>query len=163
MDFRDFPAFRELSGDQFRHFASICQYGTISADRSLIHQGLPGNRLFFILHGRVRVHLTTELGDRDLHELAGPTVLGEISFFSGEVSSASVTTVTDIEALVVPFNRLRARLYAGDAAASIVTLHLASAIAERASAMTHKLSDFYSHQTEVANTSNTLFGEWSFL
>ena len=163
MDFRDFPAFKELSVEQFRHFATACQYGTLPPGKCLIRQGEVGSRIMFILKGQVRVHLQTDMGDRDLNQLSGPTVLGEISFFSGDVSSASVTTSTEVEIMIVPFNKLRARLYAGDASAAIVVLHLASAIAQRANAMTATLSQFYTRQAELETSTRDLFGEWSFL
>jgi hypothetical protein len=47
-------------------------------------------------------------------------------------------------------------------------LNMAAAIAQRASAMTRKVSELYSTQpdvqlSELQNASKTLFGEWSFL
>ncbi|XGV86422.1 MAG: Crp/Fnr family transcriptional regulator [Limnothrix sp. BL-A-16] len=163
MNFRDFPAFRDLTAEQFQRFLSSCQSGTIPADRTIIHQGKPGSHIFFLSSGQVRITLNTDLGERELNVLSAPTILGEISFFSGELSSANVTTATDVSAIAIGFNTLRARLYGGDAACAIVTLHLASTIAERAAHMTQKVVDFYGHQAEIQNTTHNLFGEWSFL
>lgn len=163
MNFREFPAFRDLRADQFQRFLSSCQSGKIPAEQRIIHQGKPGSHIFFISSGQVRVSLDTQMGDRELSILSAPTVLGEISFFSGEPSSANVTTASEISLLAIGFNTLRARLYAGDAACAIVMLHLASTIAERAANMTQKVADFYGHQAEIQNTAHDLFGEWSFL
>jgi hypothetical protein len=58
--------------------------------------------------------------------------------------------------------------HSGDAASSLVMLNMAEAIAQRASAMTRKVSELYSRQSEaqlseLQNASKNLFGEWSFI
>jgi hypothetical protein len=50
----------------------------------------------------------------------------------------------------------------------MVVLNMGEAIAQRASAMTRKISELYCSQpdtqlTELQSTSKALFGEWSFL
>jgi CRP-like cAMP-binding protein len=163
MNFREFPAFQDLSADQLQRFLGSCQSGVIPANRQIIQQGKPGSHIFFIATGKVRIAVNTDMGERDLSTIEAPTVLGEISFFSGELSSANVITATEVTALAIGFNTLRARLYSGDAACAIVMLHLASTIAERAASMTQKVADFYGRQAEIENTARDLFGEWSFL
>jgi hypothetical protein len=76
--------------------------------------------------------------------------------------------LTQIRALAISFEVLRQRLHKGDAATSIVMLNMAEAIAQRASAMTRKVAELYSQQSddklsELQSASKTLFGEWSFL
>lgn len=168
MNYSDLLAFRHLSPTQIEDFVNSCHQGHIAANRSLLKQGYRSNRLFFVIEGRVRVFLTTPEGDRDLSEIVAPTVLGEISFFSGEANSANVATVTPARVLVMSFSTLQSRLQAGDGAAAIVVFNLAEAIAKRAVSMTQKLNDLYSCDSEiqlaqVKRFQKQLFGEWSFI
>jgi hypothetical protein len=68
----------------------------------------------------------------------------------------------------MPYEELRQRMQKGDAASSIVVLNMAEAIAQRASAMTRKISELYGRQpddqlSDLQSASKNLFGEWSFL
>lgn len=162
-NYQHFPAFRDLSPEQFEAFVRLGQFGKVPPGELLVRQGVPGTRIFFLISGTVRVHLDTEGGDCELNQIPAPTVIGEISFFSGEPSSAHVTTLSESMVLMMRFRTLREQLYAGNAAAAIVMLHLASQIAVRAATMTERVSELYGRQVELQSTAKNLFGEWSFL
>lgn len=168
MSYQQFRAFQYLNQTQLQSFVSACQKITIPAGQRIVQQNSQGNQIFFVLEGDVRVFLDTPTGEKELSSITAPTVLGEISFFSGEPNSANVMALTQVRALAIPFDILRQRLHKGDAASSIVTLNMAAAIAQRASAMTRKVSELYSAQpddklSELQSASKNLFGEWSFL
>jgi CRP-like cAMP-binding protein len=168
MNYKQFRAFQYLNQTQLQDFVSACKQVIIPAGQRIVQQNTQGNHLFFVLEGEVRVFLDTPAGEKELSQIAAPTVLGEISFFSGEPNSANVMTLTQVRTLVMPFEVLRQRLHKGDAASSIVMLNMAQAIAQRASAMTRKVSELYTRQSdeklsELQNASKSLFGEWSFL
>jgi NTE family protein len=168
MTYKQFRAFQYLNQTQLQSFISACQQVTIPADRRIVQQSSQGKQIFFVLEGDVRVYLDTPTGEKELSQITAPTVLGEISFFSGEPSSANVMTLTQVRALVMPFEVLRQRLHTGDAASSIVMLNMAEAIAQRASTMTRQLAELYTRHSEeklseLQSTSKSLFGEWSFL
>jgi CRP-like cAMP-binding protein len=168
MDYQQCRAFQYLNQSQLQNFVSVCQEVIIPAGQRIVQQNLQGNTIFFVLEGEVRVFLETQTGEKELSHLTAPTVLGEISFFSGEPNSANVEAVTQVRTLVMPFEVLRQRLHSGDAASSLVMLNMAEAIAQRASAMTRKVSELYSRQpeaqlSELQNASKNLFGEWSFI
>lgn len=168
MNYKQFRAFQYLNQSQLQNFVSACKQVTIPPGKRIVQQNSKGNHIFFVLEGEVRVFLDTPSGEKELAKIAAPTVLGEISFFSGEPNSANVMTLTQVRALVMAFDVLRQRLHQGDATSSIVMLNMAEAIAQRASAMTRKVSELYSHQSddklsELQNASKSLFGEWSFL
>lgn len=129
IDYKQFPAFQNLDESQLQSFINACKGAMIPAGQQILLQNLQGQKIFFVLDGQVRVFLDTQTGEKELAKIAAPTVLGEISFFSGEPNSANVTTVTPIRTLVMPFEQLRQRLHKGDAAASIVVLNMAGAIA----------------------------------
>lgn len=168
MSYKQFRAFQYLNQTQLQDFVSACQQVTIPASQRIVQQNAQGNQLFFVLDGKVRVSLDTPTGEKELSQIAAPTVLGEISFFSGEPNSANVTTLTQVRSLIMPFEVLRQRLHAGDAASSIVMLNMAEAIAQRASAMTRQVAELYTRLpddklSQIQNTSKDLFGEWSFI
>lgn len=168
MGYKQFRAFQYLNQTQLENFVSACKKVTIPAGQRILQQNSHGNQIFFVLEGDVRVFLDTPTGEKDLSKITAPTVLGEISFFSGEPNSANVMALTQIRALAISFEVLRQRLHKGDAATSIVMLNMAEAIAQRASAMTRKVAELYSQQSddklsELQSASKTLFGEWSFL
>ncbi len=168
MNYKQFRAFQYLNQTQLQNFVGACQQVTIPAGKWLVQQNSQGNNIFFVLDGKVRVFLNTPHGEKELSQIVAPTVLGEISFFSGEPSSANVATLTPVHTLVMPFAVLRQRLHQGDAASSIVMLNMAEAIAQRASAMTRKLSDLYTYQSDaqlsqLQSASKDLFGQWSFI
>jgi NTE family protein len=168
MHYKQFRVFQYLNQTQLQNFVSACQQVTIPANQQIVQQNSQGNQIFFVLEGTVRVFLNTPLGEKELSQITAPTVLGEISFFSGEPNSANVTTLTPVRTLIMSFDNLRQRLHQGDAASSIVMLNMAEAIAQRASAMTRQLCDLYSNQSDeqfsqLQNASKDLFGEWSFL
>lgn len=168
MEFQYFQTFQNLDQSQLQSFIQACQRVIIPAEQLMVQQNASGRRIFFVLEGEVRVFLSTQSGEKDLAYLKAPTVLGEISFFSGEPSSANVKAVTQVRALLMPYDELRQRLHNGDVASSIVMLNMATAIAQRASGMTRKISELYSNQSdpqlsELQSTSKGLFGEWSFI
>ncbi len=168
MDYKHFQSFQYLDQTQLYNFVGACQRVIIPPGEHIVQQNSRGKKIFFILEGEVCVFLNTPTGEKELAKISAPTVLGEISFFSGEPNSANVKTLTQVRALVMPFEVLRQRLQEGDAASSMVVLNMGEAIAQRASAMTRKLSELYTSQsdtqlTELQSTSKALFGEWSFL
>jgi CRP-like cAMP-binding protein len=168
MSYKQFRAFQYLNQTQLQNFVSACHEVTIPAGQQIVQQNSQGNQIFFVLEGKVRVSLNTPTGEKELSQIAAPTVLGEISFLSGEPNSANVTALTKVQALVIPFEVLRQRLHMGDAASSIVMLNMAEAIAQRASAMTRKVSELYTRLpdeklSQIQSASKDLFGEWSFI
>ena len=168
MDYKQFRSFQYLNQTQLENFVGACQQVIIPPEQLIVQQNSRDKKIFFVLEGEVRVFLDTSTGEKELSKLAAPTVLGEISFFSGEPNSANVMTVTQVQALVMPFEVLRQRLHSGDAASSIVMLNMAGAIAQRASEMTRKISELYGRLpddqlTELQSASKNLFGQWSFL
>ena len=168
VNYQQFRAFQYLNQTQLQSFVNTCQEVIIPASQRIVQQNSQGNQIFFVLEGDVQVLLETPSGKKELCRITAPTVLGEISFFSGEPNSANVITLTQVRSLVMSFEVFRQRLHMGDAASSIVMLNMAEAIAQRASAMTRKVSELYSHQldgqlSELQSASKSLFGEWSFI
>jgi CRP-like cAMP-binding protein len=73
----------------------------------------PGADVYVLLAGQVEVSVESETGGRlVLRALDAGSAFGEMASLTGELHSASVDAVTDVEALVIPdayFDRLRER------------------------------------------------------
>lgn len=162
-----FHIFNNLNFKQIEHFTTLCQQFTFPAGKVLVQQNQTGEMLYFLLAGNVRIYLNTPQGEQTLSSLEAPTVLGEISFFSNEPSSANVITLTQTEALAIPFQKLRQHLYQGDAVSTIIMLNIAQEVAKRAAAMTRKVSELYAGQkspeSQIRNAGGDLFSDWSFI
>ena len=91
--------FRALPGEDLAQIAEIAEEVPVGADELVFAEGEPGDALYIVVEGRVRVHqgdkLITELGEREC--------FGEMSVLDSEPRSASVSALT--EALLLKLGR----------------------------------------------------------
>ncbi|OJJ27128.1 hypothetical protein BI308_03525 [Roseofilum reptotaenium AO1-A] len=170
MKYQEFQAFNHLKATQVKDFLKVGKQGTIAAGKRILKQNVLCRQIIFLLEGEVQVSLETAKGEHLLSTLQAPTVLGEISFFSGEPSSAHVTTLTQVKVIVIDFDVLHQQVVDGDRVTSLILLNMSEAMAKRASAMTRQLSEIYAKQqemetqvSEVQQARTAMFGEWSFI
>lgn len=162
-----FYVFKNLDQDQIQKFISACTEVILPPRHKILTQDGHSNKIFFLLAGKVRIFLDTPAGEQEISRNKAPTVLGEISFFSGEPNSANVETINEVKAFMMPFDALRQRFEEGDKISSIVMLNMAGAIAQRAYSLTRKISDLYGYQHEaqlsaIESTTKNLFRDWTF-
>ena len=87
--------------------------GTVRARRFrrgevIFHVGDPGDALFVIVSGDVKISLPSETGEEAiLATLRGGDVFGELALLDGAPRSASATAVTQTETVVLPRDRFR--------------------------------------------------------
>ncbi|MEB3177554.1 MAG: Crp/Fnr family transcriptional regulator [Nostocaceae cyanobacterium] len=99
---RKVPIFQELRDDFIVRLASVMDEVTFTKDSSIFTEGQEGRALYIVVEGRVRVHN----GGRELAQLAKGDCFGEMSVFDAEPRSASVTTLTPCECLVLTQEQL---------------------------------------------------------
>ena len=162
-----FYVFKNLDQDQIQTFISACTEIILPPEHNILTQDGHSNKIFFLLAGKVRIFLNTPAGEQEISRNKAPTVLGEISFFSGEPNSGNVETLNQVKALVMPFEALRQRFQEGDRISSVVMFNMAEAISQRAYVLTRKISDLYGYEHEVQlsaieSTTKNLFRHWSF-
>ena len=75
--------------------AQITEEIHIEEGEEVFHEGEPGNTLFFIVDGQVRIHR----GGTTLATLGERSVFGEMSLLDMEPRSATVTVVSDVTLL----------------------------------------------------------------
>ncbi|HBE20860.1 MAG TPA: hypothetical protein DEG17_19505 [Cyanobacteria bacterium UBA11149] len=162
-----FYVFKNLDRNQIDTFVSACTEVIIPPKEMILTQYGDSHKIFFLVAGKVRVFLDTPAGEQEISRNKAPTVLGEISFFSGEPNSANVEAINEVKALVMPFDALRQRLAEGDKISSTVMFNMAEAIAQRAYGLIRKISDLYSEQHDaqlsaIDSSTKNIFRDWSF-
>ncbi len=162
-----FYVFKNLDQNQIETFLSACTEVIIPPKHKILTQDGDSHKIFFIVAGKVRVFLDTPAGEQEISRNKAPTVLGEISFFSGEPNSANVETLNEVKALVMPFDALRQRFVEGDKISSTVMFNMAEAISQRAYGLIRKISSLYGEQHEaqlsvIDSSTKNIFRDWSF-
>mgnify|MGYP002778801370 CR=1 FL=1 len=91
---RSMPLFRDLSRSQLEEVAAVVRRKTLPAGGVLVQENEPGNTIFLILEGSVRIRTTR--GDEDviLGFRGRGEMIGELSILDGGARSASVETQT---------------------------------------------------------------------
>jgi CRP-like cAMP-binding protein len=75
---------------------------TFSAGEVLFREGEPGDRVFFIMQGRVKVHQTHSDGhEQELAQLGDSDIVGEMAVLDERPRSATVTALEDTDVMVV--------------------------------------------------------------
>jgi CRP-like cAMP-binding protein len=82
------------------------------ADDMILKQGDPGDTMFLILEGRVRVETTTAGGTVQLAELGRGACLGEVSVITKGPRTATVTALTDLTTVTFARHRIERLLEA---------------------------------------------------
>lgn len=99
---RQVPIFQELRDDFLVRLASIMEEQSFGARETIFMQGDEGRSLYVVASGRVRVHI----GKQELAQLDKGGFFGEMSLFDAEARSASVTTLSVCDCLVLTQQQL---------------------------------------------------------
>ena len=83
--------FRGLRGEELATVAEIAEEQPLSAGEAVFAEGEPGDALYLVIEGVVRVHK----GGRQLALLAVRDVFGEMAVLDAEPRNASATVVKD--------------------------------------------------------------------
>ena len=96
------PLFSELSEEQLAHLASRVQHREYSAGDKICREGEPGNALFIVQSGEVKIAVASPTGPEIILALldAGDT-FGELALLDGSRRCASAVTLVPTKALVI--------------------------------------------------------------
>lgn len=90
---RDFQLFSDLPESELQQFAGLIRRTTVPAGTLLITAPVPGDAVYFIVDGSVKVQLVSENGVELTIALLGPgEMVGEMSLVTGHGRSANVIT-----------------------------------------------------------------------
>jgi|SRR5690554_2749286 CRP-like cAMP-binding protein len=92
------PLFRELSSDALGDVCSQLRHFSLHQGEMLFQQGDPGNSMFIVDDGTLRVYTLGEGGRQVLLDVLGPgDVLGELTLLDGRPRTAYAQAETDCE------------------------------------------------------------------
>jgi CRP-like cAMP-binding protein len=91
--------FSQIPGEELSQIALLTDEVLFDAGDDIFREGEPGQTLFFILEGKVRIH--SEGVADDLAQLGERAVFGEMALLDSEPRSASATAVTDVVCLKI--------------------------------------------------------------
>ncbi len=79
---------------------------SFAAGETILRQGDTGTTMFLVLNGRVRVEASTPGGNVVLAELGRDACIGEVSVLTGGERTATVTALTDVDAVAFEKHRI---------------------------------------------------------
>ncbi|MBN1483200.1 MAG: Crp/Fnr family transcriptional regulator [Chloroflexia bacterium] len=112
-DLRKIPLFKDLATEELSALAEATRLQRNQKGDLVVRKGDPGDALFLIRSGKVRVFTMDEEGQEIALNIYGPgDFFGELSLLDGLPRSASITTLTDCELLVLGRDEFAAQLEA---------------------------------------------------
>jgi CRP-like cAMP-binding protein len=91
--------FSQIPGEELSQIALITDEVLFDAGDEIFREGDPGQTLYFILEGKVRIH-SAGVAD-DLATLGERAVFGEMALLDSEPRSASATAIADVVCLKI--------------------------------------------------------------
>lgn len=102
------PFFQGMSSDALQRLAMGMRSRRFRRGEVIFHIGDPGDALFVIVSGDVKISLPSDTGDEAiLTTLRAGDVFGELALLDGAPRSASATAVSPTETVVLPRQRFR--------------------------------------------------------
>jgi CRP/FNR family transcriptional regulator, cyclic AMP receptor protein len=96
------PLLRGLPPDAMARLATAARRRTYKRGEVIFHLGDPGDTLFVLETGRVKVFSYAESGEETLLAIVGPgECFGELALVDGEARSATVQTLEPVEAVSI--------------------------------------------------------------
>jgi CRP/FNR family cyclic AMP-dependent transcriptional regulator len=100
--FRNHPVFGQLAPDQLEHLCSYAQTRRVSRGATIFKKGDPGNSLFAIVAGTVKIDVPSAGGrDAVFNLVQEGEILGEIALLDGQPRTADATAMTDCVLIVI--------------------------------------------------------------
>lgn len=91
------PLFSEMTSDELRDLLGRLRHHSFPAETKVLDEGEPGDSMFIIGQGKVRVTTTGPRGRRvDLAELGEGDFFGEVCLLTGKPRTATITSLEDL-------------------------------------------------------------------
>lgn len=139
---KEFPLFRSFSEEELKEISKYLDYQTYSKGDVLFEEGDPGDKIFFIVKGRVDLFRVGNFGNPVKVAVSNEgTPLGELSFFSSHLHSSKGVASKETKALVLSQENYE-KLKSEDPQLAVKLLEeIARVIAERLKQMNKKFID----------------------
>src|SRR5882757_3816316 len=102
------PFFAGLDADALGRVAATLRTRRFRRGEVIFHSGDPGDALFLIMAGEIKISLPSETGDEAiLASLRGGDVFGELALLDGAPRSATAAALVATEMVMLPRDRFR--------------------------------------------------------
>jgi CRP/FNR family cyclic AMP-dependent transcriptional regulator len=96
------PIFASLDEPTLRQLSGLCRTRTFKRGAVLFHEGDPGNALYLIEAGQVKIVLISDDGEETILNVQGPEeTLGELALIDGAPRSATAVALERVQALAL--------------------------------------------------------------
>ena len=90
--------FSQIPGEDLSQIALITDEVQFEEGDEIFHEGDPGDTLYFVIDGKVRIHTA---GGDDITVLGDRQVVGEMALLDGEPRSASASALSNVTLLKI--------------------------------------------------------------
>ena len=95
--------FAELPPERIHELAQMCRRRMYQRNETIFHKGDPGNGLYILTDGQVKIVLPSETGEEAMLAVLEPgDFFGELALFDGLPRSATVVAASKAEVLMLP-------------------------------------------------------------
>ena len=130
--FRTHVLTKGLSHAELETLRNLLVESEFGPGERLLIEGTAVSGLFIVVDGQVRVVKEDPGGnEREITELEGPTVLGELELISGDPGLATVQAVSAVRALVLSTEAFEQLVNEGDSVATKITRNIARVVIHR--------------------------------
>ncbi len=91
------PFFNELSKEEANAFFFSLVEQKVQSEQFILKQGQPNDRLYLVHRGRLKVLYSDKAREVLIHKLGSGDIFGEFTFFSVNVCTVSVKTLTQVQ------------------------------------------------------------------
>jgi CRP/FNR family transcriptional regulator, cyclic AMP receptor protein len=99
---RKHPIFCDLESEAFEQLCRYAKHATLKRGATLFSKGDPGNSLFAVISGTVKMSISSPDGRSAIFNLIGPgEIFGEIAVLDGQSRTADATANTNCEIFVI--------------------------------------------------------------
>jgi len=139
---KEFPLFKNFSESELKEISKYLEYRTFSKGDVLFEEGDPGDKIFFIVKGRIDLFRTSNFGEPVKVAVCNEgTPIGELSFFSNHLHSSKGVASKEAKVLILSEEGYE-KLKKEDPQLAIKLLEeIARIIAERLKQMNKKFVD----------------------
>jgi CRP-like cAMP-binding protein len=99
---RQHPIFCDLEPEALDQLCRYARHATLKRGATIVSRGDPGNSLFAVISGTVKISISSPEGRSAIFNLIGPgEIFGEIAVLDGQARSADATANTNCEIFVI--------------------------------------------------------------
>jgi len=137
-ELRQFALFSGLSNEQIQRFVQFGELVRVRQGHVILKRNDPGDSVFFVLSGSVRVRIIIGLEDKNLGRVPAGECFGEVAMLTGAPRSADVVAEVDVRLLRMTMEAFHLLMSDEPQLASPILLGMAQMLASRLAGRTQE-------------------------